>query len=93
MKSYIITTSGEEIPYEPESGDLYTLEELQDAVGGYIEILKLNSKRYVIVNEDGVTLGLPENKRATELMRKYSKLPMGCVIVGNVVVINRMQIA
>lgn len=36
-----------------------TLEALQQAVGGYIEVVPLNEQLCVICNEDGKLLGLP----------------------------------
>lgn len=44
-----------------------TLEELQAAVGGYIEIVPINTQGYtkMIVNEEGLIRGLPVNAIAT----------------------------
>jgi hypothetical protein len=47
-----------------------TLEVLQKAVGGYIEIVYLhgeNEGELLIVNEEGLNLGLPHNAKASLL--------------------------
>jgi len=42
-----------------------TLEDLQRAVGGYIEILSLGDKMYLVVNEEGKLQNLHTNEAAT----------------------------
>lgn len=53
----------------PTKGESFALEELQRAVGGYIEALQIRDPagawRYLIVNEDGRRLGLPYNPLAS----------------------------
>lgn len=46
MKDIIYKTNGEVIETSPKNGTNYTLEELKQIVGGYIEIILLHS-RYV----------------------------------------------
>jgi hypothetical protein len=55
---------------EPADGQSFTLDELQALVGGYIEVVGLapagDGDRYLlIVNDDGMRLGLPPNHGAT----------------------------
>ncbi len=40
-------------------------EGFQKAVGGYVQLLNLAPGIWVYVNEDGMTLGLPPNEKAT----------------------------
>ena len=47
-----------------------SLEEMQKLVGGYIEIVRLNDGRIIIVNEDGLSLNLPVNIEATNILRR-----------------------
>lgn len=69
---------------EPQNGSHYTLEELQQYVGGLIEVVQLTNSTLMIVNEEGQLLGLPFNFAASNLVQ--DRLP-GQIIVGTVVVI------
>ena len=69
MKDIIFKTNGEIIKTSPKNGTYYTLEELKEIVGGYIEIVRLKENRFMIVNEDGKLNNLPYNKKATGLFR------------------------
>ena len=52
-------------------GGRLTLEEMQKAVGGYVEICLVKGGQ-LVVNEDGIPLGLPVNEAATNLyVEKY----------------------
>ena len=55
---------------EPKNGSTFELEELQEVVGGYIEIIRLNDGRVIIVNEEGLNLNLPVNIEATNILRR-----------------------
>lgn len=74
------------------------LDKLQQLVGGYIEIVWVlyNGKRTaMIVNEDGLSLGLPPNIRGTEIYRETAKLSghdSRDVVVGDVVVLEGVTI-
>ena len=66
-----IKTDGtiEEITLVDREGDNDRLKQMQDAVGGYIELLYINTKRneVMIVNEEGLLRRLPVNRRASKL--------------------------
>ena len=47
-----------------------TLKKMQEAVGGYVEVIRLNPKQRMIINEEGKLLGLKPNGKATEMFRK-----------------------
>lgn len=55
------------------------LKTLQDAVGGYIQLIPLAFGNNMIVNEDGLLLKLPPNN--------YASMIAGFPVVGNVVII------
>jgi len=55
------------------------LAQLQDMVGGYIEVINLG-KQQMVVNEDGLSLNLPPNKAASMLAE--------CLIVGPAVLLD-----
>jgi hypothetical protein len=44
-----------------------TLEELQELVGGYIQVVNCWNGVEMIVNEDGLSLGLPINAKASKI--------------------------
>lgn len=52
-KAYIISESGDVREIKPENGTDFSLEEAQQAVDGYIEVVYLNDKQIMIVNEEG----------------------------------------
>lgn len=52
-KAYIISESGDVREIKPENGSDFSLEEAQQAVGGFIEVVYLNDKQIMIVNEEG----------------------------------------
>lgn len=63
----------------PERDDKsFTLEQLQKVVGGFIEIVHLNDKVIMVVNEEGLCNGLPLNFHASRVARQP--------IVGDVLV-------
>lgn len=55
----------------PKNGTDFSLKELQDLVGGHIEVIWLGSSKLMIVNEKGKLFGLPYNGLATILYRKF----------------------
>ena len=44
--------------------DNITLKEMQDIVGGYIELLPIGNEEFMVINEEGLRLKLPINKLA-----------------------------
>jgi hypothetical protein len=77
---------------------VFTLEELQKQVGGYIELLPLKrvpelklQDAIMVMNEEGKLLGLPMNQMATDLLtRNYPKSTD--VIVGDVLICKQKEI-
>lgn len=82
----IIYPNGETMPFEC-TGEYPTLEELQKAVDGYIEMVTLNDGRVMIINEEGKLKGLELNPVATEMFA-----PGYDVIVGNAIVMKREEL-
>jgi len=78
-----IDPNGEIHKIAPADGEAYTLEELQAAVEGYIEVVPgLFSAGHIgIVNEEGLLQGLDYNQTASELFQRE--------LVGTVAVIRR----
>lgn len=74
----LLTTSNGILFVEPKD-KYFTLKELQDAVGGYIEVAGTFHNRLVICNEEGLLKDLPINK----LFKKMS----GSRLAGNVLIV------
>lgn len=83
----IIKADDTRIAVEPKNGKDFSLEEMQEMVGGYIEICETHDPEFILViNEDGKMQGLPINAGATG-MYKYAFTKQGQlvdVIVGDV---------
>ena len=67
-----------------------TLAEMQEAVGGYIEIIAISKTSYMILNEEGKLKGLPVNVLATRLTRGV--LGDDDVVVGDVLLAKKDEI-
>jgi len=64
------------------------LDELQKAVGGYIELVRLNNGRGMYINEEGKIEGLPMNDKATKLAHEHKAIFENDVIVGDAVLMS-----
>lgn len=89
MKAKWIKTSGEIIDVEPKNGKDFSLEELQEYVGGYIEVAYPPSKHgaIMVLNEEGKLNNLPINHLASK-----AYFPGQDVIVGDVLLCHSSQI-
>lgn len=85
----IIKINGEKENTEPENSNVFTLEELQKAVGGYIELVSITTGEHagklMVVDEEG------KLKTDAQLNEEASRIA-GKVIVGQVIIIDRNQI-
>lgn len=60
------------VEVQPKNGTDFTLEELQEFVGGFIEVIPAREEGFILViNEEGKLNGLPYNGRATDLADIY----------------------
>lgn len=69
----------------PANGQTFTLEELQTAVGGYIETIELLDGRVMVINEEGKLENLPKNPIATAVALDAG-IAKNDYIVGNALV-------
>ena len=70
--------------------DFDGLDDLQDAVGGYIEMVRINEGTNLIVNEEGLMKDLPRNPTAESLCRESSCWTSNIsTLLGDVVVVGR----
>jgi hypothetical protein len=70
MRAINITPEGAVTTDELETAQL--LEQLQAAVGGYIETIALTPGLVMVINEEGKVYGLPANDTATRLTQHYA---------------------
>lgn len=66
----IIYTDKEAEDYTPKNGKTFGLTEMQEIVGGYIEPIRLNDGRMIIVDEDGKSKNKAVNIPATNILRR-----------------------
>lgn len=84
----IIKINGQKEVIEPANGKTFSLEELQKAVNGYIQIVPINDGEYagksMVVDEDG-------KLKADAQLNIEASIIAGQRIVGQVLVIDRKQ--
>ena len=66
----IIYTDKEAEDYTPKNGKTFTLTEMQEIIGGYVEPIRLNDGRMIIVDEDGKSKDKAVNIPATNILRR-----------------------
>jgi len=68
----LYTVEGEVKEVSPADGHSFTLKEMQDFVGGTVQIVPLPDGRSMLVNDEGKLIGLEYNEKASaEWMRQY----------------------
>lgn len=82
--SKLYKTNGKVEEFNPANGKDFTLEELQKAVGGYIELFYLPEDEVLVFDEEGMIKKKLFNKKVSTIIN----LP----IVGDVVRCKRTQI-
>lgn len=76
-----IKASGEVVEVSPKrEGQVFSLEELKEFVGGYIECVFLNDHQVLVVNDDGKLLNLPYNTLATEVYCMAFQPNRDCIV-------------
>ena len=66
----IIYTDKEAEYYTPKNGKTFALTEMQEIIGGYVEPIRLNDGRIIIVDEDGKSKNKAVNIPATNILRR-----------------------
>ena len=66
----IIYTDKEAEDYTPKNGKTFGLTEMQEIIGGYVEPIRLNDGRMIIVDEDGKSKDKAVNIPATNILRR-----------------------
>lgn len=70
MKAKIYKADGSIIDVKPNNGTDFSLEELQEIVGGYIEVVGLMDNEIMVINEEGKLIDLPFNETATQMYQE-----------------------
>jgi hypothetical protein len=70
MKAKIYKADGSIIDVKPNNGTDFSLEELQEIVGGFIEIVSLMDNEIMVINEEGKLIDLPFNETATQMYQE-----------------------
>jgi Domain of unknown function (DUF3846) len=83
-----IKANGEETNVLPKNKTDFKLDELQNYVGGFIEIVRTKGNKMMIINEEGKINELPVNYKATE-MYQYDEFDF---IAGDVLICNENEI-
>lgn len=86
----IIKTDGTRTATAPANGEYFTLEEMQSAVGGLVEIIRLDDEQSMLINEEGKLLRLPYNAEADKIIHRHFNTIDN--IVGDVMICNEKQI-
>lgn len=74
----------------PKDGKMFTLEEAQAMVGGYIEVVHLNEGKILVCDEEGRIKQKRVNKNATEVAYKLGY--KGHFLVGDVLICDDNQL-
>lgn len=85
----LIKATGEHVECNPAEG-VFSVRELQQAVNGYFEIVRIDKENCLIVNEEGKLLGLPINRVATRLYQQL--VYTDDCIVGDAIICNLSEL-
>lgn len=83
-KEALLVTNDELVTIHPKNGKYFELKELQNLVGGYIEIVRLNDEDILVINEEG-KYDLPINIPATQAAYMQNAIMPNDYICGDVV--------
>jgi len=87
-EAFILYWTGEKKDILPKSGKTFSLEELQEFVGGYIEMLYLEEGKYImVVNEEGKYMTPQKNEQATRIAS--GTIDPEDYIAGNALVVHK----
>lgn len=94
MKAKIIKADGTTIEVEPKNGTDFSLEEMNEIVNGYIEIVWFHdgSDNIMVLNEEGKIEGLPYNHQATIIAQQGKAISLTDNIVGDVLLCHKDQV-
>lgn len=80
--AFLIKADGTITEVHPLPGRVFALQQLQEWVGGYIEVVVTHTGDLMVINEEGKLMGLPYNAIATERYQYGKHDP----VVGDVLI-------
>jgi Domain of unknown function (DUF3846) len=80
----LIKVNGEQTEVAPWNGKAFTLEQIQEHVGGYFEAHRLSDGKFMLVDEDGKRKQKPINRAASFLL--FGKYTGFDFIVGDALI-------
>jgi hypothetical protein len=87
----LIKANGETSKVLPGNGKVFTLQELQSFVGGYIEFRHIDGE-IMVMNEEGKLMGLPNNNEATNVLMELKAIASDDYVVGDVLICNLREV-
>lgn len=87
----LIKANGETSKVLPGNGKVFTLQELQSFVGGYIEFRHIDGE-IMVMNEEGKLMGLPNNDEATNVLMELKAIASDDYVVGDVLICNLREV-
>ncbi len=87
----LIKTNGKIETVTPKEGGHYTLEELQEYVGGYVERIDMFNGSAMYVDEDGRMKNLSCNTFATNVLAKLGAMPCDYIRGNALIILNREE--
>ena len=88
----LIRVDGSRETVTPAAPPAFSLEELHQFVGGYIEVLRFDDGTMLVLNEEGKVYGLPYNRIATLYAKVRVDLFDGDYIAGDAVVVSTHEL-
>lgn len=86
-ENFILKTDGSKHVITPQVGTKFNLEELQELVGGYIQVINLNEEQCMVVNENGKLYHLEMNAEASVIAHACHAIFPTDFIVGDAVLL------
>ena len=77
----LVNVSGVACDVAPDNGKKFSLERLQELVGGYIEVVPVGHGEYVICDEEGKLKGKPINMAATMMFKRAYDCFVGDIVI------------
>jgi len=89
----LLTVDQEEITIQPKNGKGFSLKELYRHIGcEFVQLVDLNHKEYMVIDEDGKLNGSAYNAAASVLAHQNKAIHPSDCIVGNAIICDKSQL-
>lgn len=78
-RAFLIKVDGTVHLKEPLDGKKFSLEEAQELVGGYVQMIRVRPAMVALLDEEGLFKSLPENREATRILKEESGKNWGTI--------------